>query len=110
MKLQKKASRRPVLEELEPRLIPSASALTYHNDNLYNGQNLQETGLTPANVNSTTFGKLFTEPVDGQVYAQPLVQAGGNIKRGSYTGIHKVVFVATGHHTRCAFDGGTGHL
>src|ERR1700737_3080358 len=44
------------------------SVTTYHNDNARTGQNIQEITLTPANVNSTTFGKLFTVTVDGAVY------------------------------------------
>jgi len=46
------------------------SVTTYHNDNARTGQNTQETVLTPLNVNSTQFGKLFTTAVDGYVYAQ----------------------------------------
>src|SRR5438046_232089 len=45
---------------------------TYHNDNFRTGQNLQETILTPQSVNSSNFGKLFAQPVDGQIYGQPL--------------------------------------
>ena len=46
--------------------------LTWHNDAARSGQNLLETILTPANVNSTSFGKLFTLSVDGKVDAEPL--------------------------------------
>ena len=114
---RKPVRRRPIrkshllrMEELEPRLSPSTNVLTYHNDNASTGQNLTETILTPANVNSTTFGKLFSASVDGQVYAEPLVMTGVNITVGTHQGIHDVVFVATEHDSLYAFDANNGTL
>ena len=72
----------PAAEALEPRRLLAASVLTYHNDIASTGQNLAETILTPANVNARTFGKLFTTPLDGQVYAQPLYVPGVTITPG----------------------------
>lgn len=91
---------RPVVEQLETRLAPSVSVLTYHNDNARDGLNSQETVLTTSNVNSTNFGKLYTVNVDGRVYAQPLVMTGVTINGQT----HNVVFIATEHDSVYAFD------
>jgi hypothetical protein len=70
------------------------------------GANLQETILTPANVNSKTFGKLFTVPTDGEVYAQPLYVSNLAIAGGT----HNVVFVASMRNTVYAIDADNGTI
>src|SRR5260221_5033115 len=67
--------------------------LTYHADRFRSGVNLQEFALTSATLNAGTFGKLFSRPVDGQIYAQPLHVANLTIAGAR----HNVVYLVTEH-------------
>ena len=77
-----------------------AGVLTYHNDLSRDGANTQEYALSSAKVTTATFGKLFSCPVDGAVYTQPLWVPGVNINGA----VHNVVYVATQHDSVYAFD------
>src|SRR5580700_7186249 len=75
--------------------------LTEHNDVSRSGANTNETVLTPANINFNTFGKLFTQTVDGFFVGQPLYLSKIQFPDGS---THNVVYVATQHDSVFAFD------
>ncbi len=75
--------------------------LTWRNDNSRSGVNSQELALAPATIGSSTFGKLFSCPIDGYAYAQPLYLPNLAIPGN---GTHNVVFVATEKDSVFAFD------
>jgi hypothetical protein len=79
----------------------NAGVFTYHNDIARDGRNLNETVLTTGNVNTTQFGKLFSYPVDGRIYGQPLYVPNVSIPN---QGTHNVVYVVTENDSIFAFD------
>ncbi len=90
---------------VNPAIPPSSNGavITYHNDNGRTGQDLYETILTPAKVNSTVFGKVGFLPVTGLVDAEPLYVPSLNVAGA----MHNVVFVVTEHDLVYAFDADT---
>lgn len=89
-----------------PEASGQVSVLTNKYDNARDGQNSNETLLSPADVNSNQFGKLFSFTVDGYVSAQPLYMYGLTINGAT----HNVAFVATEHDTVYAIDADSGSL
>jgi hypothetical protein len=74
--------------------------LTYHNNLSRDGTNIHEFALTLTNVNTSTFGKLFSCQADGAIYAQPLWVPNLTVAGSS----HNVIIVATQHESLYAFD------
>jgi outer membrane protein assembly factor BamB len=78
--------------------------LTYKYDLARTGQNLTETILTVANVNSASFGLQRVLATDGKVDAQPLYLANLTVQGAA----HNVVYVATENDSVYAFDVNSG--
>ncbi len=97
----KRSFRRLAIEPLETRRLLSVNVLTWHNDLTRQGLNSNEVSLTPANVNSSSFGELLNYTVTGQVYGQPLYVSNLTIPG---KGTHNVVFVVTENNDVYAFD------
>jgi hypothetical protein len=76
------------------------SVLTQDYDLARTGSNPAESTLTPANVSSTTFGKLYAYPVDEEIFAQPLYVPAVTIAGAA----HNVIVAATMGNSVYAFD------
>jgi hypothetical protein len=83
--------------------VAMVSVPTFKYDATRSGLNENEPKLTPSNV-STHFGKLFSDAVDGLVFAQPLYMP--NLSMPGQ-GTHNVIFVATEHDSVYALDADT---
>ncbi|OAJ57654.1 pyrrolo-quinoline quinone [Paraburkholderia ginsengiterrae] len=81
----------------------ATDVLMHHNDLARTGQMLAETTLTPANVNSASFGKVAFLAADGKVDGQPLFVTSLTIGGAS----HDVVYVVTEHDSVYAYDANT---
>ncbi|WP_255550958.1 PQQ-binding-like beta-propeller repeat protein [Granulicella sp. dw_53] len=85
------------------QITAAPDVTTYHYNIARDGLNSQETILTPANVNSTQFGKIGFDTVDGKVDAEPLYLA--NLTVAGL--LRNVLYVATEHGSLYAFDADT---
>jgi hypothetical protein len=81
----------PTLAAAQTKSSTPPAIVTYQNGNSRLGQNLQESIITTANLNATSFGQLFNWQTDGNIYAQPLYVPNVTIN-GT---VHNVVYIVT---------------
>jgi len=82
-------------------LLTLSAGAQYAGQVTWQNSNLNETTLTLQNVNSTQFGKVFSYPVDGSIFAQPLYVPNVSIPG---QGTHNVLYVVTESDGAYAFD------
>lgn len=74
--------------------------LTNRYSNSRAGVNGEEDKLNKGNISTSTFGKLFSRTVDGDLYAQPLIVSDLKIDRIK----RNVVYLATSRNLVYAYD------
>lgn len=91
---------------VNPTPAQPTDILTYKYDSQRTGQNLTESILTLANVNSGSFGLQRFLSADGKIDSQPLYLAGLTVGGSK----HNVLYVATESDSVYAFDTNTGEM
>lgn len=81
--------------------MPHKHAMRFSINNSRTGAYLVETRLTPANVKTKSFGRLYSRTVDGDVLAQPLYERAVNTPS---QGVKNLFFIATSKNNVYAFD------
>ncbi len=81
-----------------------APVLTGGYDMARTNADVNETILNPATVSPAQFGRVFTLPADGQIWAQPLYLPNVAVPG---QGTHNIVYIATAHNTVYAYDADT---
>lgn len=95
---------------IQPPAISAAAGaegpavVTFHNDPSRAGWTADERTLVPSALRRGPFGKVWTSPVDGAIYAEPLVQPG----LAMLGRVRTVVFVVTEHNHAYALDAADG--
>jgi len=98
------AASTPAMLAVAAAAASGTDVTTYKDDLARTGQNLTESKLSLANVNSSSFGLLRNLPVDGKVDGQPLYLSRLMISGAA----HNVVFAVTENDSVYAFDTDTG--
>jgi hypothetical protein len=83
------------------KVSAQVNVVTHHYNLSRTGANLQEIQLNTSNVNTSTFGILWSYLVKGQVYAQPLYVSGVTIPG---VGKKNILYIADMHDFVYAFD------
>jgi hypothetical protein len=102
----------PALAALAPLVlvVQAGDVLTSHNTAGRTGANRAESLLTPARVDPSGFGRLWTLYADGQIVAQPLyvgnlaVETSGNPGIPRVQGTFNAILIATMHNTVYLYD------
>jgi len=77
------------------------AVLTEHNNLSHTGANLDEKILNTSNVNTNSFGWLYSRPVDDQIYSQPLIMTNVDVPG---KGVHTLVILTTVNNSVYAYD------